>query len=81
MKCTILSLFESFQNFSDVSASGRCQGAWSGRWDSDAGALLDEVQRAPELLSYLQGMVDEDPRPGRFVLTGSQQLDVLAGVS
>jgi hypothetical protein len=45
------------------------------------GALLDEVQRAPELLSYLQGIVDRDPRPGRFILTGSQQLDVLAGVS
>ncbi len=45
------------------------------------GALLDEVQRAPDLLSYLQGMVDAQPRPGRFVLTGSQQLDVLAGVT
>jgi predicted AAA+ superfamily ATPase len=45
------------------------------------GALLDEVQRAPELLSYLQGLVDRDPRPGRFVLTGSQQLDVMAGVT
>jgi len=45
------------------------------------GALLDEVQRAPELLSYLQGAVDADPRPGRFVLTGSQQLDVMAGIS
>ncbi len=45
------------------------------------GALLDEVQRAPELLSYLQGMVDRDPQPGRFILTGSQQLDMMAGVS
>jgi predicted AAA+ superfamily ATPase len=35
---------------------------------------LDEVQRAPELPSYLQGIVDEDPRPGRFILTGSQNL-------
>lgn len=45
------------------------------------GALLDEVQRAPELLAYLQGIVDRNPKPGSFVLTGSQQLDVLAGVS
>jgi len=45
------------------------------------GALLDEIQRAPDLLSYLQGIVDRDPRPGRFVLTESQQMDVLAGVS
>ncbi len=40
------------------------------------GAILDEVQRAPELTSYLQGIVDEDPRPGRFVLTGSVNLGV-----
>ena len=45
------------------------------------GALFDEVQRAPELLSYLQSVVDVQPHPGRFVLTGSQQLDVLAGVT
>ena len=37
------------------------------------GAILDEVQRAPELFSYLQGVVDEDRRPGKFVLTGSHQ--------
>jgi hypothetical protein len=40
------------------------------------GAILDEVQRAPELTSYLQSIVDEDPRPGRFVLTGSVNLGV-----
>jgi predicted AAA+ superfamily ATPase len=45
------------------------------------GAFFDEIQRAPELLSYLEGSVDRAPRPGSFVLTGSQQLDVLAGVS
>lgn len=45
------------------------------------GAIFDEVQRAPQLLSFLQGEVDADPRPGRFVLTGSQQLDLHAQVS
>lgn len=45
------------------------------------GAVLDEVQRAPELLSYIQGIVDEDPRSGRFVLTGSQNLLVVQRVS
>lgn len=45
------------------------------------GAILDEVQRCPELLSYLQGEVDDDPRPGRFVLTGSANLALLAGVT
>jgi uncharacterized protein len=36
------------------------------------GAVIDEVQHVPELLSYLQEEVDERPEPGRFVLTGSQ---------
>jgi predicted AAA+ superfamily ATPase len=38
------------------------------------GAIFDEIQRAPHLLSYLQTMVDEDPIKGRFILTGSHQL-------
>lgn len=45
------------------------------------GAVLDEVQRVPSLLSYLQGVVDEDPRPGRFVLTGSQHLGLSESVA
>ncbi len=45
------------------------------------GAILDEIQRAPELTSYLQGLVDADPTPGRFVLTGSQQFELMRGVT
>ncbi|MCY4340459.1 MAG: ATP-binding protein [Gammaproteobacteria bacterium] len=45
------------------------------------GAILDEVQRAPELLSYLQGLVDADATPGRWILTGSQNLSLLSQVS
>lgn len=37
------------------------------------GAIIDEVQHLPGLLSYLQTEVDERPDPGRFVLTGSQR--------
>ena len=36
------------------------------------GAIFDEVQRAPEILSYIQGIVDEQRTPARYVLTGSQ---------
>ena len=43
--------------------------------------ILDEIQRAPDLLSYIQGSVDEDPRPGRFILTGSQNLLLMESVS
>lgn len=45
------------------------------------GAILDEVQRTPELPSYLQPRIDEDPRPGRWILTGSQNLALLESVS
>ena len=45
------------------------------------GAVLDEVQRTPQLFSYLQGILDGDPTPGRFILTGSQQFGLLAGVT
>ena len=45
------------------------------------GAILDEVQRAPDLLSYLQGIIDADPAPGRWILTGSQNLSLLESVS
>lgn len=45
------------------------------------GAILDEVQRCPALLSWLQGVVDEHPIMGQFVLTGSAQFDLIAGVS
>ncbi len=45
------------------------------------GVILDEVQRAPELLSYVQVAIDEDPTPGRYILTGSQQLPLTRSVS
>jgi predicted AAA+ superfamily ATPase len=45
------------------------------------GAVFDEAQRWPQLFSYLQGMVDGERVAGRFVLTGSQQFDLMAGIS
>jgi predicted AAA+ superfamily ATPase len=44
--------------------------------------VIDEIQRVTSLLSYIQVLVDEDrSRKGRFILTGSQQLDLRAAVS
>ncbi len=45
------------------------------------GAVLHEVQRCPDLLSYLQGVIDAHPAMGRFVLTGSQQLGLMSRVT
>ena len=45
------------------------------------GAILDEIQRCPALLSWLQGLVDARGLMGDFVLTGSAQLDLVAGIT
>ncbi len=44
------------------------------------GAVLDEVQRAPALMSYLLGIADSAPHMGRWVLTGSQQFGLMDGI-
>jgi predicted AAA+ superfamily ATPase len=45
------------------------------------GAVLDEIQNVPALLSWIQVLTDADPRKGRFILTGSHQLQVSAQVT
>lgn len=40
----------------------------------DRQVILDEIQRVPELTSWLQVLIDEDPQPGHWILTGSEQL-------
>lgn len=45
------------------------------------GLILDEVQRAPQLFSYLQSFVDDHLVPGKYVLTGSQQFGLLSGIT
>lgn len=43
--------------------------------------IIDEVQRAPELLSLIQVMVDENPRKASYILTGSHQPLLRQGIS
>ncbi|MEA1877402.1 MAG: ATP-binding protein [Bacteroidota bacterium] len=45
------------------------------------GAILDEIQRAPELFSYLQQILDEESRPGIFILTGSNNFLLQENIS
>ena len=46
-----------------------------------ASVIIDEIQRAPELLRAIKASVDRDRRPGRFLLTGSANLLLLPQVS
>ena len=50
-----------------------------GRFDGPA--ILDEAQRAPDLFSYIQSIVDDDPAPGRFLLSGSRNFLLMQRIS
>jgi uncharacterized protein len=45
------------------------------------GVVLDEVQRAPDLFSYIQTIVDREDTPGRYILSGSQNFLLLRSIS
>jgi len=49
--------------------------------DYPEGAILDEIQRAPDLLSYIQGIVDERNKEGMFILTGLHQFELMDSVN
>jgi uncharacterized protein len=43
--------------------------------------ILDEVQRVPELFSYIQNRVDESGKMGQFILSGSQNFHLLKNIT
>lgn len=45
------------------------------------GAIFDEAQRVPELFSYLQQVLDENPAKGQFILTGSNNFLLQENIS
>jgi len=45
------------------------------------GAVLDEIQRAPKLFSYIQEIVDERKKNGLFIITGSQQFELMSQIT
>lgn len=51
------------------------------RSHSEAGMIIDEAQKVPDLFSYLQGIVDETQLMGRYVLTGSQNFLLLEKIT
>lgn len=46
-----------------------------------SGAVIDEAQRAPELFSYLQQVLDDDKKRGKFILTGSNNFLLQESIS
>lgn len=49
--------------------------------DHPAPVILDEIQHVPSLLSYVKTAIDEDRRPGRWLLSGSQTFPLMEGAS
>lgn len=47
----------------------------------DRCVVMDEIQFMPELFSELRGIVDEDRKPGRFIVLGSASPDMIRGTS
>ncbi len=45
------------------------------------GAILDEIQNNQQLTSYLQEIIDQEPAPGRWILTGSHNFSVMESTS
>ena len=45
------------------------------------GMILDEIQKAPQLLESIQAAVDEEGRSGRFIITGSHQPELAQAIS
>ncbi|WP_045876046.1 ATP-binding protein [Pseudofrankia sp. DC12] len=48
--------------------------------NADGLLMIDEIQRAPDLLLAIKSKVDRDPRPGRYLLTGSARLWGMKGI-
>ena len=47
----------------------------------EKGMVIDEVQRVPEILSYIQGIVDSKIKAGQFILTGSHQFSLFDNIT
>lgn len=43
--------------------------------------IIDEIQKVPELVSYIQGYVDQQQKSGQFILTGSHQFQLSQTIS
>jgi predicted AAA+ superfamily ATPase len=70
----------SFENHDNVLLASKDPRAFLSLYKT--GAIFDEIQRVPQLLSYIQGVIDEQPnKVGLFIITGSQNLLLLESIS
>ncbi len=71
-----------YNNLEDPEVRGLAQSDPKGFLsDCKKGAIIDEIQRVPELLSYIQVLVDEPGFNGLFLLTGSSNFTLMQSIS
>ncbi len=90
-KTTLCSLLEKEKGFGYVSLANpiECKAALNDPMEflslHPAPCIIDEIQKAPELFNYLEGVVDssirQDKKRGLYVLTGSQSYHLMKGIS
>ncbi|MBI4994627.1 ATP-binding protein [Candidatus Peregrinibacteria bacterium] len=61
--------YVSLENFDDKTAAENDPRGFLENFSK--GVILDEIQKVPQLFSYLQGIIDQNKIPGKFILTGS----------
>jgi uncharacterized protein len=65
-------VYLNFENPETLEFATQDPKAFLQKYDNEYGIILDEFQHFPQILSYIQIIVDAKNRPGYFALTGSQ---------
>ena len=73
--------YVSLENFHIQDFAQRDPEQFLKKYRNEAGLIIDEVQHAPKLLSYIQTIVDEEQVMGSFIVTGSQNFLVNQAVT
>lgn len=78
----LLSTTHTYRSLDDPDVRARAHANPKGFLDeSERPAILEEIQSAPSLFSWLKSRIDEDRRPGRWVLSGSQAFPLMQAVA
>lgn len=73
--------YVNLENLDDRAAANEDPRGFLTRFSNERGVIVDEAQKVPELFSYLQLIVDESRKLGKYILTGSQNFLLLEFIS
>jgi len=73
--------YVSLENYDEREDAVQDPRGFLNRKSNESGIILDEIQHIPQLLSYIQTIIDAEATFGRFILTGSQNILVNQAIS